>query len=64
MKISKAVIISLKLSKRQPRIEKIVESWNLPFSVEIFDGIPKSECCSDTIALQGVKHLESIIREC
>lgn len=53
MKISKAVIISLKFSKRRHRIEKIVESWNLPFPVEIFDAIPKSECFSDTYTLQG-----------
>ena len=53
MKISKAVIISLPNSKRRAHVEQVVASWSLPFPVQIFNAVPKDECCSEIISVRG-----------
>jgi GR25 family glycosyltransferase involved in LPS biosynthesis len=53
MKISKAVIISLPNSKRRHHVTQFVATWSLPFPVEIFNAVPKDECCSEIISVRG-----------
>jgi len=53
MKISKAVIISLPNSKRRAHVTQFVATWSLPFPVEIFNAVPKDECCSEIISVRG-----------